>query len=80
MEFSLHPDVYATNPSLGGLRRMLEQTWIRSHTLGDGVLYLVSGFANYNGGNDPEADGGLHQNGVQRGRHHWRGGWSARAR
>lgn len=50
MEFSLHPGVYATNPHLPGLRQLLEDTWIHSHRPGDGTLYLISGFGNYNGG------------------------------
>ena len=29
---------------------MLEQTWVREHTPGDGTFYILSGFANYNGG------------------------------
>jgi hypothetical protein len=47
--FSLHPNVYATGP-LNGLIRMLEHVWVREHTPGQGTLYLVSGFGNYNGG------------------------------
>jgi hypothetical protein len=49
--FSLHPNVYATNPALSGLVRMLEQVWVRENTpSGQGTLYIVSGFGNYNGG------------------------------
>ena len=48
-ELAVHPNVYATGPSLG-LIALLEQVWLHEHTLGDGVLYVVSGFANYNGG------------------------------
>jgi hypothetical protein len=29
---------------------MLEEIWIRSHQPGDGTLYILAGFANYNGG------------------------------
>ncbi len=29
---------------------MLEDVWVRRHTPGDGTLYVISGFANYNGG------------------------------
>lgn len=47
--FSLHPNVYATGP-LNGLVRMLEHVWVRDHTPGRGVFYVVSGFGNYNGG------------------------------
>ena len=49
MEFSLHPGIYSTG-RLNGLRSMLEDIWVRSHTPGDGTFYLISGFANFNGG------------------------------
>lgn len=49
IDFSLHPNVYSSG-TLSGLRGMLEQTWVRSIQPGDGTIYLVSGFANYNGG------------------------------
>jgi len=49
MQFSLHPNVYSTG-QLRGLRAMLENVWVRDHEPGDGVFYLVSGFANFNGG------------------------------
>ncbi len=29
---------------------MLERIWVQEHTPGDGIFYIVSGFANYNGG------------------------------
>ncbi|MFD1031728.1 hypothetical protein [Metaplanococcus flavidus] len=29
---------------------MLEQAWVTNHTPGEGTFYLISGFANYNGG------------------------------
>ena len=29
---------------------MLERVWVREHTPGDGTFYIISGFANYNGG------------------------------
>ena len=29
---------------------MLERMWIQEHTPGDGIFYILSGFANYNGG------------------------------
>jgi len=48
-EFTLHPNVYTTG-SLTGLRNMLEKVWVSDHAPGDGTLYIVSGFANYNGG------------------------------
>ncbi|MDG5816160.1 hypothetical protein QA601_13785 [Chitinispirillales bacterium ANBcel5] len=47
--FSLHPNVYATGP-YPGLIRMLETAWVRNTTPGDGEFYIISGFANYNGG------------------------------
>ncbi|GEM_PF-405601 len=47
--FSLHPNVYATG-ECKGLVSMLENVWIRGHRPGDGTFYIVSGFANYNGG------------------------------
>lgn len=49
LEFSIHPNVYATGRRTG-LLGMLEQTWVRAPTLGEGTFYLVSGFGNYNGG------------------------------
>lgn len=48
-ELTLHPNVYATGHSKG-LISILERVWVREHTPGDGALYVVSGFANYNGG------------------------------
>ena len=48
-ELSLHPHVYATGISTG-LLPMLERIWVREHTPGRGTFYIVSGFANYNGG------------------------------
>jgi hypothetical protein len=49
IEFALHPNVYATGAG-NGLLRMLEQVWIREHTPGQGTIYMVSGFGNFNGG------------------------------
>jgi len=49
IEFGLHPNIYATG-KLRGLRSMLEEVWIRSHKPGNGTLYILAGFANYNGG------------------------------
>jgi len=49
IEFGLHPNIYATGTHRG-LRSMLEEIWIRSHRPGDGTLYILAGFANYNGG------------------------------
>lgn len=48
-EIALHPNVYATGPSKG-LISILERAWVREHTPGDGAIYIVSGFGNYNGG------------------------------
>jgi len=48
-ELTLHPNVYATGQSKG-LISLLERVWVREHTPGDGVIYVMSGFANYNGG------------------------------
>jgi hypothetical protein len=48
-ELTLHPNVYQTGVSKG-LVGLLERMWVREHTPGDGTLYIVSGFANYNGG------------------------------
>jgi hypothetical protein len=47
--FSLHPNVYSVGPHTG-LIRMLEDTWVKGHTPGKGTFYIISGFANYNGG------------------------------
>lgn len=49
IEFSLHPNIYSTGRHKG-LRGMLEDMWIRAHRPGDGTLYILTGFANYNGG------------------------------
>lgn len=48
-EITLHPNVYATGGSKG-LVNMLERVWVREHTPGDGTMFIVSGFGNYNGG------------------------------
>jgi hypothetical protein len=50
MQFAIHPNVYNTDPRSKGLLHMLEQAWVRGKTLGDGTFYIISGFANYNGG------------------------------
>lgn len=49
MEFLLQPDVYSTGSS-HSLLGMLDEIWLKKHKLGDGDIYIVSGFANYNGG------------------------------
>jgi hypothetical protein len=48
-ELTLHPNVYNTGNSKG-LIALLEKMWVRETTPGDGTFYIVSGFANYNGG------------------------------
>jgi len=48
-ELTLHPNVYATGQSKG-LVNILERVWVREHTPGDGTMFVVSGFGNYNGG------------------------------
>ena len=48
-ELAVHPNVYATGGSKG-LVSILEQVWLREQDMGEGTFYIVSGFANYNGG------------------------------
>ncbi len=48
-ELTLHPNVYRTGPS-DGLVPLLERAWLHDRQSGDGTLFIVSGFANYNGG------------------------------
>ncbi|BCM88033.1 phospholipase D-like domain-containing protein [Methylobacterium indicum] len=48
-ELTLHPNVYKTGASKG-LISLLERVWVREHKPGDGTMYIISGFANYNGG------------------------------
>lgn len=48
-ELTLHPHVYSTGHSTG-LVSILERVWLREQQLGEGTFYVVSGFANYNGG------------------------------
>lgn len=48
-ELAVHPNVYATARSKG-LVPLLERVWLREHEPGEGTFYVVSGFANYNGG------------------------------
>ncbi|MBS1530775.1 MAG: restriction endonuclease [Bacteroidetes bacterium] len=50
MQFTIHPNVYATSSHSKGLLNMLEQIWVRNQTPGDGIFYIISGFSNYNGG------------------------------
>ena len=49
MEFLLQPSVYSTG-STPSLLKMLDNMWLKEHKAGDGTLYILSGFANYNGG------------------------------
>lgn len=49
IELTVHPNVYATGASRG-LIGLLEQAWVRKFQPGVGTLYIISGFANYNGG------------------------------
>ncbi len=48
-QFAIHPHVYATGNSTG-LIAMLERVWVRGVKPGHGTIFMVSGFANYNGG------------------------------
>jgi Metal-independent restriction enzyme BfiI DNA binding domain/PLD-like domain len=50
ISFSLHPNVYNTHKTIKGVLNMLETVWVRSLSPGDGTIYVISGFANYNGG------------------------------
>jgi hypothetical protein len=49
IQAAVHPNVYKTG-QISGLISALESAWVRNHTPGDGVLFAISGFANYNGG------------------------------
>lgn len=49
MEFLLQPGVYYTGESFT-LLKLLDDMWIKTHTEGVGTIYIISGFANYNGG------------------------------
>ena len=48
-ELAVHPNIYATGRN-NGLVTLLERVWLREQEAGEGTLYVVSGFANYNGG------------------------------
>lgn len=50
--FSLHPNVYATSPRIDSLLRILEKIWVHDHRhkVGQGTIYIISGFGMYNGG------------------------------
>ena len=49
IEITVHPNVYASGQSTG-LIQLLERSWVRDISPGDGTIYIFSGFANYNGG------------------------------
>jgi hypothetical protein len=49
MEFLLQPGVYKTGAS-SSLLNMLDNMWIINHKVGEGTLFILSGFSNYNGG------------------------------
>lgn len=49
MEFLMQPNVYSTG-SNANLLSLLDKMWIKDHVLGNGTIYVISGFANYNGG------------------------------
>lgn len=49
MEFLLQPHVYETGNEKT-LLGLLDNMWIKTHKAGEGTLYIISGFANYNGG------------------------------
>ena len=48
-ELAVHPNVYSTGRGKG-LVSLLERVWVREQDAGEGTLYVISGFANYNGG------------------------------
>ena len=48
-DLTVHPNIYSTGRSKG-LVTLLERAWVRERSMGDGTLYVISGFANYNGG------------------------------
>lgn len=47
--FCVHPDIYRTG-DFSKLRSLLETIWIKDIKSGNGTIYIVSGFANFNGG------------------------------
>ncbi|MCD8015677.1 MAG: phospholipase D-like domain-containing protein [Lachnospiraceae bacterium] len=49
MEFLLQPSVYGTG-NAETLLKLLDNMWIKNHSSSKGIIYIVSGFANYNGG------------------------------
>jgi hypothetical protein len=49
IEIAVHPNVYSTGKN-SGLIQLLEQSWVRECSPGDGTIYIFSGFGNFNGG------------------------------
>lgn len=49
LDFIVHPHVYSTS-KLSNLLNVLESIWVNDLKSGDGTIYIISGFANYNGG------------------------------
>jgi len=47
--FSMHPNIYKTG-QIGSLLNMLEDVWIKNLSIGDGTIFIISGFSNFNGG------------------------------
>lgn len=50
ISFTLHPNIYHTQDGIKGVLNMLESAWVKGIKPGDGTIYIISGFANYNGG------------------------------
>lgn len=48
-EFCFYPNIYKTGHSTS-LLRMLERVWVRECQPGEGTIFIMSGFGNYNGG------------------------------
>lgn len=48
--FTIHPDVYSTDETLGNLPDLLDKMWLDQNVDSKSTLVVISGFANYNGG------------------------------
>ena len=48
-ELAVHPNLYSTGRGKG-LVSLLERVWLQDQAVGEGTLYVISGYANYNGG------------------------------
>ncbi len=48
-DFTIHPNTYQSG-NFSGLRPLLEDLWVRNLNTGMGTIYIISGFANFNGG------------------------------